>query len=653
MEAYRNKMFRSRFQCVILVVLFWSSTFVLGAESNVYFAYRSFWPEHETMKRFAAAGVHTYCVFPSNTTNSLGEPYSKYPANWRYPNSYDWNSLYRQFDEILAFDPDAEFLCMVDLNTPIWLTRMLGSYGDGSFDSFVDLSNCLASPSWRKQTEQYLVDFLTQTEQRYGDKIKAYILACGQTDEWMDYCAGRSSRVKLEAYKKWEQANGLSELPWPTFAELDAATFKNRVRDPKTEQNALQAQRFEQELVADTILDFAKLTKEKTNFKKEVGVFFGYILELTEWRAAGCGHLAYEKVFSSPDLDFFISPGSYSERLIGGGSGAMAPNETILLNGKRRLHETDHRTTTYNCDLNEYVAIAPIARWSSEDEDVAGLRRELCFALIDRASMWFFDMWGGSFKSDRAFENVATMKRVWDKEVGKQGERVAEVLLIADPQSLERVNDRAPKAGIEYLATRNRLNHIGAPYAVCSFNDLDKIDVSKIKLAILPGSYYLTQERRDLLREKLLRDGRTVLWIGPAGIDDGESIDVVRVKETTGLEFGKEIFAQVERQGFFGVGKENWKSALLSEIGDIYKISLKDLARQAGVAIYVEDESPVYASERLVAVHTKEGGVKKITLPRRVARVKEVFSDRVVAENTNAFEYEFAAPETALFELEY
>ena len=54
-----------------------------SSEPATFFAYRSFWPEHETMKRFAAAGVHTYCVFPSSTTNSLGEPYSKYPNVWR------------------------------------------------------------------------------------------------------------------------------------------------------------------------------------------------------------------------------------------------------------------------------------------------------------------------------------------------------------------------------------------------------------------------------------------------------------------------------------------------------------------------------------------------------------------------------------------
>ncbi len=149
---------------VIGVALFAVAAFVRASEPATYFAYRSFWPEHETMKRFADAGVHTFCVFPSNTANSLGEPYSQYPNVWRYPGVYDWQSLYRQFDEIIAVDPDARFLCMVDLNTPTWLVRNLAmSEADGSFDTFIDLSNCLALPKWLDMTKRYLVDFLEQT----------------------------------------------------------------------------------------------------------------------------------------------------------------------------------------------------------------------------------------------------------------------------------------------------------------------------------------------------------------------------------------------------------------------------------------------------------------------------------------------------------
>ena len=46
----------------------------MSETSKRYFAYRSFWPELETMKKFREAGVNTICFFAANTVNSLGEP---------------------------------------------------------------------------------------------------------------------------------------------------------------------------------------------------------------------------------------------------------------------------------------------------------------------------------------------------------------------------------------------------------------------------------------------------------------------------------------------------------------------------------------------------------------------------------------------------
>ena len=87
------------------------------------FAYRSFWPEFEAMKQFKAAGVNTVCIFAANTDNSLGKPYSKYPPVWRWFGKYDFDSLDKQYDDVLAVNPNAQFICMIDLNTPSWLQR--------------------------------------------------------------------------------------------------------------------------------------------------------------------------------------------------------------------------------------------------------------------------------------------------------------------------------------------------------------------------------------------------------------------------------------------------------------------------------------------------------------------------------------------------
>ncbi len=70
----------------LLIVLF-SAVLALCAHAGVtgkFFAYRSFWPETGAMKQFADIGVDLYAVMPSNSFNSLGEPYCKFPPSSGY-----------------------------------------------------------------------------------------------------------------------------------------------------------------------------------------------------------------------------------------------------------------------------------------------------------------------------------------------------------------------------------------------------------------------------------------------------------------------------------------------------------------------------------------------------------------------------------------
>ena len=97
------------------------------------------------------------------------------------------------------------------------------------------------------------------------------------------------------------------------------------------------------------------------------------------------------------ELDFFISPGDYEDRDMGGAAGAMSPNGTIHLKGKNYFHEIDHRTSTGSMVMNKHVTLPWMKRWANEKEDIAGLRREYCLSLFHGASLWWFDMWGGFY----------------------------------------------------------------------------------------------------------------------------------------------------------------------------------------------------------------------------------------------------------------
>ncbi|MBU4460937.1 MAG: SAM-dependent methyltransferase, partial [Verrucomicrobia bacterium] len=74
-------------------------------------------------------------------------------------------------------------------------------------------------------------------------------------------------------------------------------------------------------------------------------------------------------------------------------------------------------------------------------------------------------------------------------------------------------------------------------------------------------------------------------------------------------------------------------------------------AKEAGVTIYCEDEVPVFANERLVAVHMAQGGAKTITLPGACREVRELYTGRTIPVQERKFQYDFATPDTALFEL--
>ena len=79
---------------------------------------------------------------------------------------------------------------------------------------------------------------------------------------------------------------------------------------------------------------------------------------------------------------------------------------------------------------------------------------------------------------------------------------------------------------------------------------------------------------------------------------------------------------------------------------------LRKLAREAGAHIYCEAEEPLYANDRLIALHTIKGGPRTIMLPNRCRRVTELFSGRVVAEKTDRFKDTLTTPCTVLYQVE-
>lgn len=619
---------------------------VAAADVNLY-AYRSFNKAFGQMRTFGEYGVNTIAVFPANTCNSRGDPYCKYPPNWLGIDKYDFSAVDRQFEDFLKANPSAEFIFIADLNSPMWLSRNIALRGGSvECDSFTSLSNCLENRIWRGETSKYLARLLEHVEGKYGSRIKAYLLVCGMTDEWMDYSAYSAGRFKTAAWKRWLAERGEAVRPVPPIDAFAGASFENFLRDPSKEGDIIKYCEFTADVVAVGVSHFAAVARPAIG-AKPLGVFFGYINELKQNRLVASGHLSYEKVYADKNIDFFQSPGTYNWRRIGERSGFMCADGTRRRFGKGWLHEIDHFTHMCDPKVNKNIPATSFPGgdniWRTPADSLAGLKREISLAALSGASMWFFDMSGGWFDTPEMMSAIRRGREIWRANMDAKPASVAEVALIADPQSAFFINDAHPNTAEVYAGTFGKLGLIGAPFDVYSFNDIGNVDMSRYKFFVFPGSFKLDAGRIAVLDKHIFGEGKTALFLYAPAITDGAEFSAGRVEAFTGFKYG----AKGVNIGKRGAGR----LVYIHSYADATPRILRDLAASSGVKLYVDGFLPVYANERFVAIHTAKGGALRVSLPFRCARVVEAFTGKVAGRDCDGFEYDFASPDTALFEM--
>lgn len=594
-------------------------------QKQLWVTYRSFNKELERTGQFAAMGITNRCFFAANTINGRGDPYCEYPLIWKGFKKYDWSALDAQAEDLVKTSPNACFMVLIDLNTPYWATHKF------HLDSFTDITHAGVMPEWRNRTREWMLDFIAYAEKKWGDRIGAYILSGGCTSEWYEYDRGRTSYAKNKGWRGWCKAQKLSfgeEPPSPTA--LGRAAFENLIYDPATEAEKIAYWKFHNSITANAILFFAKAARQAIPKGKEIGVFFGYCFPYCP-NQTSLGHLDYGRVYASPDIDFLISPGNYSDRGIGGGSGTQLVHGTALRYGKRFLHEIDFGPH----DQNQWGR----GLWKTLEDDLAGNTREAAFAMAHNANYWWFDMWGQFYRNPKVRERIAALKKVQDAL--KPAPSVAEILIVCDPQSLYHVNEKCPLERAFGQHLRNKLARIAAPYDLYSFDDLPVLDMNRYKLVCLNSTLLITPERAKFLREKVCGGGRTVLWCYAPGVTDGKTLDAARVKEWAGVPF--------KTPGISTTQMDGWRSVYAYDYQLFTPESLTKIASDAGVHLYLDAPATVFAKEGFLTVHTKDGGEKTVRLRAKAAQVVDLLTGEILARDADSFRTVFASPDTRLF----
>ncbi|MCP4645323.1 MAG: hypothetical protein GY851_33075 [bacterium] len=619
-----------------------SETMASGNGTDRWFAYRSFRQQEDTMRDFARIGVDTVCFFPANTDCGLGVPYSAYPPVWVGPDTYDFESLDRQVGDIQQANPGAKLLCLIDLNTPCWWTRLHGGES-GHGDTFYDQGRMIASEAWREETKAYEQAFLRHMSATYPGLVAGYILACGSTTEWLDFSRGEESIPRRAAWRKWMLDRGHEDpVDVPPMSVRDR-TPHGIFRDPVEDRLAVEYWRFHAWLTGDAIQYFAGAAQEILDHRVKLGTFYGYILEHPLGQLLHKGHLDFDRVFQCPDLDFFVAPGSYYDRQIGGGPGQMLPLGSLRQHGKGFIHEIDHRTHTSTWPSRPGMAqVGDVGRFPDEDAAIAGLRREFCFALCEGASLWWFDMFGHWYEGEHVMDALDQMRVLWERLAPTRRGPAAEVAMVVDAESMLYVEAGAPIISNLMYRQRAGLSRMGAPYEAISFADLDTADLSRYKLMLFPNLFYVDAARRELLVRKVCIDGRTVVWVHGPGVVSADRYDPAHVEQITGIPGDSPELAVREMGG--------WTSVFAPQ-PNLSAGSLRDLARRADAHVYCDGLEPLYASHNLLALHSLDGGTRTFTLPRPCACVTELFTNRLVAWDATEFTDTIDAPGTVLYEL--
>ena len=636
-------------------------------------AFKSFRPTYNNVNDFYKAGVRIFHCFVSGLRSGIQMPYSAYGEVWFGPEDYRFENFDRQMEMFAQAAPEAYIFINLHLdNRQWWLDQ-----NPGEANSFTHLSQVAGSEKWLRDTEEYIKAFIAYAEAKYPDKIIGYWLLGGHTTEWFSYYDKEASHpVKLEAFRKYM---GDPDIQIPTQEALEKPE-KQIFLDPVADKTVIHYRKFHAKLIADAVLRFCRTTKEALNYKKLVGVFFGYLMELDKpgqiWNN---GHLDLDRVNESPYVDLIATPTSYRFRLYDDGSAYMILADTLALHNKAYFASFDNLTfltpTMHNdprrlCNDPETMdalhslqtKFHRLDLLNTREKTIHGMRREMMSRLAKRCGTWWFDMLEGWYYDDGLMDEIEKLVKHSASVVAKPQDSAAENCVFAGTEALYYVNKLCGINRECIGAQRGPLSRIGAPYDLFSMRDLQRVDLERYKLVIFLDAFTLTEEERTYINTTVKNGGRSVLFVGPCDYISDTDVSCRRMSDLCEMEIGLlskdeatvrafnsvygyeaaknptpyvlENSARVlgrfadSRACALAVKERDRYKVFYSALGNLSDAVLRNIAKMAGVHIYVEEGVFTYINDTVAGVYNTSAVTTEITLKTDGAYT-ELFSGKV------------------------
>ncbi len=480
---------------------------------------------------------------------------------WKGPGKYNFDRIDEEIDTYLKLDPTVLLLPKIDPVPGSWWCREfpneISLQSDGTPTDASEKQPChfsFASQKYQSLAREALKALVAHFENKYGNNILGYHLENGLLGEWYAWDGWQSgdhfgvedySTPAKAAFQQWlriKYEGKQEELqrswgdPAVTFESAAVPSEHSRMHaahgiffDPGISSHVPDYFEFLNDMVATVLLDQAHVIKEVTQGRKIVGAFFGYLWSTSPSLTMNHGgHLGFEKVLDSPDIDFIASPYVYDHRYVGGADTAQSLPAAVTLHHKLYFNEAD--TITHLAKRREALpAISPrmfaLPRDIRETEGL--LVRDYGYALTGGFGMWYYAGMTGLFSDPEIIRLFSELRAIDQNNLQADKQSVADVAVVLDEDSFRYFSDFEPLF-MPLLAVQKQweLVFMGAPFDDVRLNDLVTNTARDYKFYIFVNTFRVTAGQRALLQARFKRNHATALWVyAPGYIDKGLSVE--------------------------------------------------------------------------------------------------------------------------------
>ncbi len=563
---------------------------------------------------------------------------------WTQPGPLSVSLAQRQIRGILDVCPEGVVVLRWHLNMPEWWLAQnpdeLTRYANGDFeipernvpvrylqDDLRRLPRpSLASEKWMQVAREKTTELLRGLARTPEALALAGIhVACGVYGEWHYWGFMRNepdtSRSMQQHFAAFRKQAGRPPVPVPNVADRTALD-KGIFRDPQKREAVIDYYRCQQELVADRIVELCGIVKKTWPGPILTGTFYGYFFSMFDRQATG-GHIPLHKVLQSPNVDYLSAPQAYGTlyRDMGGSGITRALIETIRLNGKLFLDEMDE-TPSWKWLNNVDSAF----QLTDLDADYSLIRRNVLESFTRGVGLWYYDFGpanqAGWWADKRLMAEITRLKAILERYHQRDYQPAGDVLFVFDTevfyytgtiQGTDKLTDP-----LAVNRTMGEAWRSGAALETLHLRDLEKADLRRFKVVVFANTWLLTDAQRRFIREKVMAEGRHVVFQGVPGYCDGKTLDPAFSREVTGLDLrptDSQAFQPAFTVGASGPGLSRHGNTWFATAPPLAYPQWREIFTAAGAHLYIDGGEILHAGAGLLLIHTKAGGSRHLTLP--------------------------------------